>query len=109
MGNAWLEVGKKFLELPAASRNWAGAIFSYERAKTFDGGAYTFSLGYNWASNYTGTGDETKFVESVTPGLFTSNSDGTVTLNPGFLQAGDFILTVVHPLVMTPGFRRQLR
>ena len=104
MGNAWLEVGKKFL---AANNSRlqvieSGQIFrplpaqlgrdddlSYERLTnvqgTFAGGAYPFStvplgpLGYNWATNYTATGSETKFVEVVTPGLFTWNSDGTVT------------------------------
>ena len=69
---------------------------------TFDGGAYTFStlpLGPwdDWATNYTATGSETKFVEVVTPRLFTWNSDGTVTRNTGVFPVGDFTLTVVDP------------
>ena len=54
-------------------------------------------LGYNRATNYTATGSEAKFVEVVTPGLFTWNSDGTVTLNTGVFHVGDFTLTVVDP------------
>ena len=54
-------------------------------------------LGYNWATNYTATGSEAKFVEVVTPGLFSWNSDGTVTLNTGVFPVGDFTLTVVDP------------
>ena len=88
-------------------RNWAGMIFLRNVLTngqgTFAGGAYTLStvpvgpLGYNWATNYTATASETKFVEVVTPGLFTWNSDGTVTLNTGVFHVGDFTLTVVAP------------
>src|SRR6266853_576610 len=89
--------------LTPSSVNWAGMIFLKNVQGTFDGGAYTFStvqlgpLGYNWATNYTATGSETKFVEIVTPGLFSWNSEGTVTLNTGVFHLGDFTLTVVDP------------
>jgi hypothetical protein len=54
-------------------------------------------VGYNWATNYTATGSKTKFVEVVTPGLFTWNSEGTVTPNTGVSHVRDFTLTVVDP------------
>jgi hypothetical protein len=76
-------------------------IFPTDLQGTFDGGAYTFStlrlgpLGCNGATNYTATGSESKFAGVVPPGLFTSNSDGTVTLNTGVFHVGDFTLTVI--------------
>jgi hypothetical protein len=45
----------------------------------------------------------TKFVEFVAPGLFTLNSDGTVTINPGVYHLGSATLTVVDPPGATVG------
>ncbi len=70
---------------------------------TYDGGSYTFNavqlgpLGYNGATNYAATGGMTKSVEFVAPGLFTMNSDGTITINPGVYHLGPATLTVVDP------------
>jgi hypothetical protein len=70
---------------------------------TYDGGSYTFNtvqlgpLGYMGATNYAATGSMTKSVEFVAPGLFTMNSDGTITINPGVYHLGSATLTVVDP------------
>ncbi len=70
---------------------------------TYDGGSYTFNtvqlgpLGYMGATNYLATGSITKSVEFVAPGLFTMNSDGTITINPGVYHLGSATLTVVDP------------
>ena len=89
--------------LTPSSVHWGGMIFVTNVPGTFDGGAYTFAtvmlgpVGYNWATNYTATGSETKFVEIVTPGLFSWNANGTVTLNTGVFDLGWYTLTVVDP------------
>ena len=89
--------------LTPSSVNWAGMITLINVPATFDGGAYTFAtvqlgpVGYNWATNYTGIGSQTKSVEVVAPGLFTWNADGTVTLNTGVFDLGVYTLTVVDP------------
>ena len=70
---------------------------------TYDGGSYTFNtvqigpLGYMGATNYVATGSRTKSVEFVAPGLFTMNSDGTITINPGVYHLGSGTLTIVDP------------
>ena len=76
---------------------------------TYDGGSYTFNtvqigpLGYMGATNYAATGSMTKSVEFVAPGLFTMNSDGTITINPGVYHLGSATLTIVDPPGATVG------
>ena len=49
------------------------------------------------ATNYAATGSLTRFVELIAPGLFTWNSDGTVSLHTGVFDMGEYTLTVVDP------------
>ena len=49
------------------------------------------------ATNYAATGSLTKSVELIASGLFTWNSDGTVSLHTGVFNMGVFTLTVVDP------------
>jgi hypothetical protein len=53
--------------------------------------------GYMGATNYAATGSMTRSLELVAPGLFTWNSDGTVTFNTGTFDMGRYTLTVVDP------------
>jgi hypothetical protein len=77
---------------------------------TYDGAAYTFATvqlgaaGYMGATNYAATGSLTKSVALIAPGLFTWNSDGTVSLHTGVFNMGEYTLTVVDPpgVVGTP-------
>ena len=70
---------------------------------SYDGGSYRFNtvqlgpVGYMGATNYAATGSMTKSIEFVAPGLFTMNSDGTITINPGVYHLGSATLTVVDP------------
>src|ERR1700741_5010642 len=76
---------------------------------TKNGRSYTFKtvqigpLGYMGATNYAATGSMTKSVEFVAPGLFTMNSDGTITINPGVYHLGAATLTIVDPPGPTVG------
>ena len=89
--------------LTPASVGWNGLINITNVSGTYDGGSYTFNtvqlgpLGYLGATNYAATGSMTKSVEFVAPGLFTMNSDGTITINPGVYHLGSATLTVVDP------------
>jgi hypothetical protein len=93
--------------LPATVRpssvTWDGIINLTNVSGTYDGGAYTFATvqlgakGYMGATNYASTGSLTKSVELIAPGLFTWNSDGTVSLNAGVFNMGQYTLTVVDP------------
>jgi hypothetical protein len=90
--------------LTPSSVAWNGLINLTNVSGTYDGGSYTFNtvelgpVGYLGATNYAATGSMTKFVEFVAPGLFTMNSDGTVTINPGVYHLGSSTtLTVVDP------------
>jgi hypothetical protein len=61
-------------------------------------GAYNFATvdiatsGVAGMTNYWAFGSQTKFVELVAPGLFTVNPNGTVTLNSGTFEIGDYHL-----------------
>jgi hypothetical protein len=110
-GNAWLEVGKKFLAANNSrlqviesgkfsglwQRNWAGTIFTYELLPAGLILSQRYSLAH-WATIGRPTTRlpvaRPRVVEVVTPGLFTWNSDRTVTLNTGIFHAGDFTPTV---------------
>jgi hypothetical protein len=86
-----------------SSVEWNGVIDLKNVTGTYDGGAYTFATvqlgatGYAGLTNYYATGSQTKSVEFIAPGLFTWNSDGTVTLNAGVFNLGAGTLTVVDP------------
>jgi hypothetical protein len=81
------------------------------------GGTYNFATvqigpsGTNQMTNYWAFGSQTQSISLIAPGLFTWNSDGTVTLNPGTYSLGvfnsgtsDYTLTVVdHPDGSTGG------
>jgi hypothetical protein len=85
------------------SVTWNGIIDISNVKATYDGGAYTFAgvqlgpTGYMGATNYAATGSQTKSVALIAPGLFTWNSNGTVTLNSGVFHLGQYNLTVVDP------------
>ena len=80
---------------------------------TWNGGAYTWArvqlgpVGYNNYTNYWAAGSRTREIQLAVPGLFTWNSDGTVTLNTGTFAIGDYnswtggpfkyTLTIVDP------------
>jgi|ERR1700719_1403174 len=89
--------------LTPSSVTWNGIINLTNIAGTYDGGAYTFATvqlgaaGYMNATNYAATGSITRSVAFLAPGLFTWNSDGTVTLNAGVFNLGTGSLTVVDP------------
>jgi hypothetical protein len=89
--------------LTPSSVAWNGMITLANVSGTYDGGSYTFNavqlgpLGYMGATNYYATGSMTKSVQFVAPGLFTMNSDGTITINPGVYHLGSATLTVVDP------------
>jgi PEP-CTERM motif-containing protein len=59
-------------------------------------GAYDFATvdiatsGVAGVTNYWAFGSQTQFVELVAPGLFTINPNGTVTLNTGTFEIGDY-------------------
>src|ERR1700739_639431 len=92
---------------------WNGILMFSNVVGTFNGGAYTFATvyigaaGWDHFTNYWATGSQTRFVELEAPGLFTWNSDGTVTLNTGTFALGDYhiftggpqdyTLTIVDP------------
>lgn len=78
---------------------------------TFNGGSYTFDTvqlgpsGYMNATDYLAYGSQTKSIEFVAPGLFSFNSDGTVTLNTGTFSLDQGLYTLVvtdPPSVNTP-------
>src|ERR1700688_5253663 len=58
--------------------------------------AYNFATvdiatsGVAGVTNYWAFGSQTKFVELVAPGLFTVNANGTITLNAGTFEIGDY-------------------
>jgi hypothetical protein len=89
--------------LTPSSVAWNGLVNITNVSATYDGGSYTFNtvqlgpLGYMGATNYAATGSMTKYVEFVAPGLFTLNSDGSITINPGVYHLGSSTLTVVDP------------
>jgi hypothetical protein len=89
--------------LTPSSVTWNGNIYLTNITGTYDGSAYTFATvqlgaaGYLNATNYAATGSITKSVAFLSPGLFTWNSDGTVTLNAGVFNLGKGSLTVVDP------------
>jgi len=89
--------------LTPSSVTWNGLVNITNVSGTYDGGNYTFNtvqlgpVGYMGATNYAATGSMTKFVEFVAPGLFTLNSNGTITINPGVYHLGSATLTVVDP------------
>jgi hypothetical protein len=82
---------------------WNGIINITNVSGIYDGGSYTFNtvqlgpVGYMGATNYVATGSMTKYVGFIAPGIFTMNSDGTVTINPGVYDLGTGTLTVVDP------------
>ena len=86
-----------------SSVTWDGIINLTNVSATYDGAAYTFATvqlgaaGYLGATNYAATGSLTRFVELIAPGLFTWNSDGTVSLHTGVFDMGEYTLTVVDP------------
>jgi len=86
-----------------SSVNLNGIINLTNVSATYDGAAYTFAIvqlgpaGYMGATNYAATGSMTKSVELIAPGLFTWNSDGTVSLQTGVFDMGEYTLTVVDP------------
>ena len=86
-----------------SSVNWNGIINLTNIKATYDGAAYTFAtvqlgpVGYGGATDYAAHGSITKSVEFVAPGLFSWNSDGTVSLNAGVFHLGADTLTVVDP------------
>jgi hypothetical protein len=89
--------------LTPSSVSWNGIISITNVSGIYDGGSYAFNtvqlgpVGYMGATNYAATGSMTKFVEFIAPGLFTMNSDGTVSINPGVYHLGSSTLTVVDP------------
>jgi len=89
--------------LTPSSVAWNGLISITNVPATYDGWSYTFNtvqlgpVGYMGATNYASTGSFTKYVGFVAPGLFTLNSDGTITINPGVYHLGSATLTVVDP------------
>jgi hypothetical protein len=89
--------------LTPSSVTWNGLINLTNVVGTYDGSAYTFAevqlgpAGYMGRTNYAATGSITKSVAMIAPGLFTWNPDGTVTLNPGVYNLGEYHLTVVDP------------
>ena len=95
--------------LTPSSVGLAGLLNISNVTGTYDGGAYTFAniqigpVGYNNLTNYAATGSLTKSVAVIVPGLFTWNSDGTITLNTGTFALGRSTLTVVDPPGPTVG------
>ena len=75
---------------------WNGIINIQNVSGTFNGAAYTFATvqlgatGWNNFTNYWAFGSGTKSFELIAPGLFTWNSNGSVTLNVGNLTMGDY-------------------
>jgi hypothetical protein len=98
-----------------ATVEWNGVIDIYNVTGTFDGGTYTFNrvqlgpVGYNNYTNYWAFGGGTKSIQIAAPGLFTWNSDGTVTLNAAVFQLGTYetwtggALTYTLSVVDPPG------
>jgi len=86
-----------------------GLVIITNVSANYDGGSYTFNevglepVGYGGATNYAATGSATKSVAFVAPGLFTMNSDGTITINPGVYHLGAATLTIVDPPGPTVG------
>jgi hypothetical protein len=90
--------------LTPSSVDWEGLLSISNVAGIYDGAPYTFwtvqlgPLGYAFQTNYAATGSMTRFVEIVAPGLFTWNSDGTVSFNTGtFVLSNNSVVTVVDP------------
>jgi hypothetical protein len=71
------------------------------------GGTYNFSTiqignaGWNNFTNYWAFGSQTHSFSLLAAGLFTWNSDGTVTLNPGTFPLGDYHVFTGGPLDYT--------
>jgi hypothetical protein len=89
--------------LTPSSVTWNGLINITNVVGSYNGTPYTFAdvqlgpTGYMRKTNYAATGSITKSVAMIAPGLFTWNPDGTVTLNPGVYNLGEYHLTVVDP------------
>jgi len=89
--------------LTPVSVAWDGLITITNVSGIYDGGNYTFNtvqlgpVGFAGATNYAATGSMTKYVSFVAAGLFTMNSDGTITINPGVYHLGSGTLTIVDP------------
>lgn len=94
---------------------WNGVIDIYNVKGTFNGAAYTFNriqlgaVGYNNYTNYWAFGAGTKSLQIALPGVFTWNSNGTVTLNSGDFALGTYqtwtggALTYTLSIVDPPG------
>jgi hypothetical protein len=89
--------------LTPAAVGFGGLVDIFNVSATYDGKSYTFNtvqigpLGTLGATNYSATGSMTKFVAFVAPGLYTMNSNGTITINPGVYHLSSGTLTIVDP------------
>jgi hypothetical protein len=99
--------------LTPSSVTWNGILNIQNVSGTFNGNSFSgFTImignaGWGGFTNYWASGSQTRFFELESPGLFTWNADGTVTLKTGTLALGDYhiytggshdyTLTIVDP------------
>jgi hypothetical protein len=81
---------------PSSLSSGTMMVFQNITGTLIGNGAYDFatveiaSSGYAGATNFWAFGSQTQFVALVAPGLFTVNANGTVTLNAGTFEIGDY-------------------